>query len=121
METNYVDGEPNHGTISVIETSSNTVVETINGFSGPFTIAITPDGRYAYVTNYNTLYAGSDFTDFTAGQGTVNIIDLTENLVLSPTIVVGQSPDAIAITPSGKHAYVSHYTSNTVTIIQLRK
>ena len=165
---NYVNGNPGTGTISVVETHNNTVVATINGFSGPFAIAITPDGnyayvtnfgsnnfapygttvsainlktntiaatinvgiqpsgigitpdgKYAYVTNYNTLYAGSDFTDLTAGQGTINIIDIATNTVMSPTIAVGQSPDAVAISSHGEFAYITNYTSNTVNVIAL--
>ncbi len=165
---NYVTGNPVSGTISVIQTSTNTVVNTIPGFSGPFAIAITPngkyayvtnfgsnnfapfgtsisvvnltsntiiaainvgiqpsgiaitpDGRYAYVTNYNTLYAGSGFTNLTAGQGTVNIIDIETNTVIPPIIAVGESPANIAISSNGKFAYVSNYTSNTVTVLNI--
>lgn len=168
---NYVDGNPGTGTMSVIDTSSNTVIATIPGFSGPFAIAITPNGRYAYVsnfgsnnfapfgttvsivdlqsnmiidtitvgiqpsgiaitpdcryayaTNFNTLYAvgAPQFADLTPGQGTVNIIDTKTREVIAPTIVVGESPANIAIAPNGKHAYVSNYTSNTVSVIKLK-
>jgi YVTN family beta-propeller protein len=168
---NYVDGNPGTGTMSVIDTFSNTVVATIPGFSGPFAISLTPNGkyayvtnfgsnnfapfgttvsivdlctntiidtievgiqpsgiaiacdcRYAYVTNYNTLYAvgAPQFDDLTPGQGTINIIDTTTHEVISPTIVVGQSPANIAIAPNGKHAYVTNYTSNTVSVIKLK-
>lgn len=165
---NYVDGNQGTGTISVIRTCDDTVINTIAGFSGPFAIAITPcgtyayvtnfgsnnfapfgttvsvvnlqlgeivdtinlgiqpagiaitpDGKYAYVSNYNTLYAGSNFTDLTAGQGTVNIIKIEKNKVVSPTIVVGQSPANIAISSNGKYAYVTNYASNTMNVIKL--
>lgn len=165
---NYVNGDTGAGTVSIIQTSTNTVIDTIDGFSGPFDIviapngqyayvanfgsnnfepfgttvsvinlqtnmvsatvtlgiqpsgiAITPDGNYAYVTNYNTLYAGSGFTNLTPGQGTVNIIDLATNTVLSLTIAVDQAPDAVAISPNGQFAYVSNFISNTVNVIAL--
>ena len=166
---NYVDGNPGTGTISIIQTSNNTVVGTINGLFGPFAIkitpngkyayvtnfgsnnfapigttlsiiklrnnsiiktitlgiqpsglAITPDGHYAYVSNYNTLYSdGQNFTGLTAGQGTVNIIDIHEKKLKHITIPVDQSPDAIVISPNGKYAYVSNYTSNTVNVIAI--
>lgn len=167
---NYQDGNPGTGTMSIIQTSTNTVIATIPGFSGPFAIAITPDGGhayvtnfgsnnfapfgttvsivdlftnqiadtvtlgiqpsgvsiaphncYAYVTNYNTLYAvgAPQFEDLTPGQGTVNIIDIKNHEVISPTIVVDQAPANIAIAPNGKHAYVSNYISNTVSVIKL--
>ena len=48
------------GTVSVIDTVSNTVIGTIPGFSKPQTIEITPDGQFAYVAN--------------AGNNTVSVI-----------------------------------------------
>lgn len=108
-------------TVSVVDLRTNTIVKTINLALQPSGIAISPNGHFAYVSNYNTLYAGSGFTDLTAGQGTVNIIDTETNKVIPPTIAVGQSPSAIAISPNGKHAYVSNYTSNTVNVIKLHK
>src|SRR5690606_28300884 len=44
---NYEDGNPGTGTLSVIQTSDNTVVDTVTGLSGPFALAVTPDGNYA--------------------------------------------------------------------------
>lgn len=166
---NYVDGNQETGTVSVIQTSNNTVVNTISGFSGPSAIAMAPDGKYAYVTNfgsndlsqvgstvsvinlknnnivatidlgsiqpssiaitpnghllyvtnYNTLATSENPMDLIPGEGTVNIIDVRTNKVISPTITVGQSPDAIAIARNGKFAYVANYTSNTVSAIAL--
>lgn len=106
-------------TVSVVDLTSNTITATINLGIQPAGIAITPDGRFAYASNYNTLYAGAGFTDLTAGQGTVNIIDIATNTVIPPTIDVGQSPANIAISPNGEFAYVTNYTSNTVSVIAL--
>lgn len=166
---NYVDGNPGTGTVQAIQTSNNSVTDTITGFSGPFdiaitsdgarayvtnfgsnnfypfgttvgvidlnanslidtihlhsiqpsSIAITPDNRYAYVTNYNTLYSDPSFSELIAGAGTVNIIDLSTNDVIVPTIEVDQSPAGIAISSDGRYAYVTNYTSNTVNVIAL--
>lgn len=166
---NYVDGNPGTGTISIIQTSTNTVVGTIPGFSGPFAIviaadgkhayvtnfgsnnfspvgttvsvvdlktntisavitvgtqpsgiALAPNGRFAYVANYNTLYLGPGFTDLTAGTGIVTIIDVcTNTLLLCPVLIAGESPDAIAISSDGTHAYVTNYTSNTVSVFNI--
>lgn len=106
-------------TVSVVDLRTNKVVKTINLALQPSGIAITPNNHFAYVSNYNTLYAGPEFTDLTAGQGTINIIDIGTNTVISPIIAVGQSPSAIAISSNGKYAYVSNYTSNTVSVIRL--
>lgn len=106
-------------TVSVVKLKTNTIKATIDVGIQPAGIAITPDGHLAYVTNYNTLYAGSNFTDLTAGQGTINIIDTKKRKVVPPTIAVGQSPANIAISQDGKYAYVTNYTSNTVSVIEL--
>jgi DNA-binding beta-propeller fold protein YncE len=53
-------------TVSVVDISSNTIVATIPVGIQPSGIAITPDGAYAYVSNYSTLYDGPNFTDLTA-------------------------------------------------------
>jgi len=114
--------EPFGTTVSVVNLTGNYIASLIDSIDvgiQPSGIAITPDGRFAYVTNYNTLYAGENFTDLTAGQGTVNIIDIKKNKVIAPTIAVDQSPANIAIAPNGKHAYVTNYTSNTVNVIDL--
>lgn len=114
------DFSPIGTTVSVVRLHhSLEIVDTINLSLQPSGIAITPNGRYAYVSNYNTLYAGPNFTKLTAGAGTVNIIDLKKNKVVPPTIEVGHSPNTITISPNGKFAYVTNFTSNTVNVIQL--
>lgn len=107
-------------TISVVSTSSNTIVDTILLGIQPSGIAITPDGSFVYVSNYSTIYNGAGFTDLTASQGTINVID-TRNNTLSSSIIggLGLSPDAIVISPNGQFAYVTNYSSNTVSVIAL--
>lgn len=102
-----------------MDLGTNTVVATIPLGIQPSGIAITPDGCSAYVSNYSTIYNGAGFTDLTASQGTVNVIDVHSNTLKSPIIGVGLSPDTIAISPNGQFAYVSNYTSNTVSVIAL--
>lgn len=111
--------DPIGTTVSVVKLSDNMIVDTIDLGIQPAGIAITPNGKYAYVTNFNGLYAGSNFTNLTFGEGTVNIIDLKKNEVITPTIVVGQGPSYVAMSPCGKFAYVTNFTSNTVNVIAL--
>ncbi|MDP3889246.1 MAG: YncE family protein [bacterium] len=106
-------------TVSVVDLSTNTVIKVIKLGIQPSGIAITPNGKFAYVTNYNTLYLGANFTDLTPGEGTVNIIDICTNTVLCPVIVVGASPANIAISPDGEFAYVTNYSANTVSVINI--
>jgi YVTN family beta-propeller protein len=107
-------------TVSVIHLSTNTIVDTITLGIQPSGIAITPDGAFVYVSNYSTVYNGAGFTDLTSSQGTINVIG-TQNNTLSSSIIggVGLSPDAIAISPNGQFAYVTNYSSNTVSVIAL--
>jgi len=100
---NYVDGNPGTGTISKLRTSDNTVVATILGFSGPFKIAITSDGKHAYVTNFGS-------NNFSPVGTTVSVVDLTNNAITS-TINLGTQPAGIAITPDGRSALVSNYNT----------
>lgn len=105
-------------TVSVVNLTNNTISKTINVGIQPSGIAITPDGLFAYVTIYKTLYLGAGFTNLTAYQGTVKIIEIATNKVLCPVIQVGASPDAVAISSNGI-AYVSNYSSNNVSVINI--
>ena len=100
---NYVDGNPGTGTISIIQTSDNSVINTINGLSGPFAIAITPSGKYAYVTNFGS-------NNFAPIGTTVSIVNLKHNSIVK-TIDLGIQPSGIAISPHGHWAYVSNYNT----------
>jgi YVTN family beta-propeller protein len=93
------------GTVSVIDTATNTVVVGTGPDSavigGPTAIAVTPDGKHAYVTisNANSV-----------------VIDTATNKVVA-TIPVGNGCYGVAITPDGKHAYVANLFSNNVSVI----
>lgn len=106
-------------TVSVVSLASNSIVATITAGIQPSGVAITPDGRHVFISNYNTLYLGPNYTDLTAGTGTVYSIDTATNRLSGPMIVVGASPDAIAITSNGARAYVTNYTSNTVSVLNI--
>ena len=82
------------GTVTPITTATNTAGTPITVGRRPDAIAITPDGKTAYVTNYCS--------------GTVTPITTATNTPGTP-ITVGNDPDAIAITPDGKTAYVVNY------------
>lgn len=84
---NYVNGNVGTGTVSIIQTSTNTVIGTIHGFSGPFGIAIR--GSQAYVTNFGS-------NNFTPYGTTLSVIDLETN-VISDTITLGIQPSGLAV------------------------
>ena len=91
-----------------IDLATNTPGAPITVGSTPFGIAITPDGKTAYVTN--------------AGDNTVTPIDVATNTAGAAIHVGSRSfgtPVAVAITPDGKTAYVTNYGDNTVTPISV--
>jgi YVTN family beta-propeller protein len=89
--------------VTVLNSSTGAVVTTLTtGFSQPSAVAVTPDGKTAYVTN--------------SGSGTVTPITVATNTPGSP-ITVGSNPYAVAVTPDGKTAYVTNEGSGTVTPI----
>ena len=79
-------------TVTVIDTLTNTVIDTITVGPSPWGIAITPDGRRAYVASR------------TAG---IVVIDTSTNTVIT-TIPDSAMPLGVAIPPDGSRAYVSN-------------
>ena len=131
------------GTVSVIDTMTNTIVATISVGLGPSEIAITPDGTRAYVLDqqdsiisvidtatYTVVTtipvrgtAGTAITPdgtqayvTTPGVGNVSVINIATNTVIA-TIPVGVAPNGIAITPDGSRAYVANDNSDSVSVI----
>jgi YVTN family beta-propeller protein len=101
--------------VSVLDLTNNRLLE-VNGkksidlrpspldFKRPSAIAITPDGKRAYVANYY--------------DDTVSVIDTATNTVLDLNgIKVGEGPKAITITPDGERAYVANRSDHTVSVI----
>jgi YVTN family beta-propeller protein len=90
------------GSVTPIDTATNTAGTAITVGSEPYAIAITPDGRTAYVTN--------------DGSDSVTPIDTATNTA-GTAITVGSVPFGIAITPDGNTAYVTNSVSDSVTPI----
>lgn len=73
----------------------------------PRFVALSPDDKYAYVTN--------------AVDGTMSVIDLTHTApqVLGSALPVGVEPRGIVVTPNGKYAFIANYTVGEVTVVDL--
>jgi YVTN family beta-propeller protein len=95
---------PHNGTVSVVDTSDNTISATIQLSEGafPLYIAFNPDNNQLYVTDLENSAA--------------HIIDDQTNEVVK-TISVGENPWSIAYNPVYKKIYVTNPGSGTVSVI----
>jgi len=71
--------------------------------TGPYGVAVTPNGAYVYVVNFTT--------------NNVKVIRTSDNTVTA-TITVGNGPFGVAVTPDGAYVYVANYTTNNVSVIR---
>ncbi|HXT83506.1 MAG TPA: beta-propeller fold lactonase family protein, partial [Verrucomicrobiae bacterium] len=98
----------NSNTVSVIDSSTNTVKATINVGSNPIDLAYDPETHNMYVANENS--------------NTVSVIDSSTNTV-KYTINVGSgpfngnNPVGISYNPYNNNMYVTSFNSNTVSVI----
>ncbi len=91
-------------TVSVIDTTTNTIVDTISLGTDVILIAITPNNLYLYVTELN--------------NNSVAVISTTSNTVKTTiSLPSGSQPLGVAITPNGKLAYVTNQGNGTVSVI----
>jgi YVTN family beta-propeller protein len=84
---------------------------TITGTNGPWVLALSGTGGsgaptfvgpFAYITHFNSNY--------------VTVLDVATNQVVK-TLIVGQSPEAVAVAPNGGAVYVGNYLGDTLSII----
>ena len=90
-------GGVGQGTLSVIDTATNSVVGSpiAVGASSPIAIAITPDGTRAVVANFDS--------------DSVSVINTATNTLIGAPLIVGSRPRGVAITPDGTRAYIADY------------
>lgn len=93
----------NADTVSVIDTSSNTVIATVPTQDQPVGLAVHPDGTRVYAANN--------------GSDSVSVIDATANLLIV-NVPVGNGPGGVAAHPDGTRIYVANGGSpDTVSVI----
>lgn len=115
LVTNFRDN-----TVSVIDTSTNSVVRTIPGVgANPLCIAARPQGDFAYVTNYSVQALPSQPPTPPASGTTVTYLTnpTADTAAVGGTITVGNAPSGITITTDGNRAFVANRLSNTVSVI----
>lgn len=111
---------------------SDTVGRKMLGLQGrgkvqgaPVEAAFSPDGRFAYVSNYYMTGAGFNKKGFDKCSGSVEYdksylykIDMTSNKVVAAA-QVGSVPKYVAVTPNNKYALVSNWCSYSISVIDL--
>jgi YVTN family beta-propeller protein len=131
--------------LAVIDTATNSVVvPAIPVGFGTRSVAISPDGRFAYVaiqfegrvtivdtatnavvatvdtggqpTGLKTTPDGSRVYVANSTTGTVSVIDATTNTIVS-TILVELNPQDLEMSPDGAKVYVSNFNSASVSVI----
>ena len=98
------DHFPNPGTVAVIDTVKEAVIKTITVGVGAVSMAITPDGKKAYVAN--------------AFSNSISVIDTrTNRVVRTISAGIGNRPTDVAVASNGRTAYVANALDNTVSVI----
>lgn len=104
-EMMYVTNFENEGTISLIDTKTNTMVaDPINVGSAPFNIAYDPIHDKMYVTNFG-------------GGGKVSVIDTNTSSVVGIPIILGGKPQGIAYDPVHQQMYVTLNDNSSVAVV----
>jgi len=76
-------------------------VKTITGFGLHWDVAISPNGEYAYVTNYNS--------------NTISMVNLTSDAIVN-TIKGFDFPWSITVSPNGYYIYVVNFKGNNMKV-----
>jgi YVTN family beta-propeller protein len=96
------------GSVTPIDTATNTVIKTIPVSRNAIAVTLAPDGKTAYVAlNLNS----------PSGTGSVIPVSTSTYRVGAQIKVAASVPGAMLITPNGKTLYVGDWISGTVTPI----
>jgi autotransporter-associated beta strand protein/YVTN family beta-propeller protein len=96
---------PDNNSVSVIDTVSQTIVQTVATGAFPYGVAVGPDGLTVYVANHN-----ADTVSVYAAD------PLTGQLTPTTTISTGVSPRSLAVSPDGTRLYVVNQFGDTLGI-----
>lgn len=92
------------GAVWLIDTASDAVVAKIPVGLHPAHVVLTPDGRFAYITN--------------GGDNSVTVVDAAARTAVA-TIPVGKFPHGLRFAPDGKQAWVANLKGGTVSVIDV--
>src|SRR5262249_21642241 len=104
--TSATGGQNLSGMVSVLDTVTNTVVATIPVDGAPIRIAVTPDGKRAYMAIRKS-----------SSSGVIAALDTATNTVVATIPVTDFFIAGVAITPDGKRAYVANSGNDHVVTV----
>ncbi len=90
------------GTVSVINTGTNTITRTYSGMTEPVAVAVSPDGGHLYVANVGTYVVGNVGHTGTPYLGVVNLSTGTVSDIDLPNI-----PNGVAVSTDGTKVYAA--------------
>ena len=94
------------GEVWAIDTTTHRAVGRVAVGRHPAHIALTPDGRFAWVAN--------------RGDNTVSVIDTSARREVA-TVAVGTYPYGIRVRPGGREVYVANLSGGTVSIVDVER
>lgn len=102
--------------VNVIDTLTNSVIHTFTDMEFPVASETTyaaarPDGKRVYILDF---MHGAVDSFITTIDNTV-----TPPAIIGPAVMVGRTPQMIAITPNGRKAYVPNFNSDDVSVLDL--
>jgi len=102
-EVYVVNSQPGQsaGSVSVIDTTKNTVVATIPVHRNPSYISVDSTGQRAFVAN--------------TGSNTVSVLDLAARKVIG-TVATGEKPTMALISPDGRTLVVTNHASASISL-----
>src|SRR2546426_1284992 len=105
----YVANPSGH-TVSVIDASTNTVIDTVRGGTQPDGIAVNPITNMVYIADFGPTVAG-----FGIGKSVIAMDGSTDTIIAN--ITVGWAPEGIGVDPNTNMVYVANNAQNTVSVI----
>ena len=119
--------------VAMVDLVAGKVIARIPVGVCPYGVAVSPDGKTAFVSNFGGSRARKgDKTEKSAGtdlavdgrsvalRGTVSVIDLEKRKVLSE-ITTGIHPEAMTLSPEGKLLYVVDASGDGVSVIDVAR
>ena len=94
----------NDDTVSIIDTLTNTVIDTVTVGSAPWGIAVGAEGKYVYVTN--------------SDADTVTVIQTADRSIVR-TYLVGDTPRGVSAPRNGTFAYVINQGGGSISRIDM--